>query len=119
MKNKIKIVKINGLKGLLLLAFVLGCLVTGFVLFPSWLCMQTWNFFAGYAAIPAMTLTSGALLWAIIALSLFAVHLQKPMINLGSASKLNEDEMRNFLKTIQENPLSDSSEIDETDAVKK
>ena len=66
MKRNFNVIQINGIKGILLAVFLLGCLVAGFLTFPGWLCMNIWNYISGYFVdMPKMQLVHGVLLWCI------------------------------------------------------
>lgn len=95
MNKKFNIIKINGVKGICLAVFCIGCLIAGFLLFPGWVCMHVWNYFAGFfVQAPLMTLVHGVLLWCIIALSLYALNKGDCIISFGSASAVSPGEER-------------------------
>ena len=102
MKRKFSVIQINGLTGLLLIVFIICCVVAGFILFPSWCCMRAWNFIASYINMPIMQLYHGAMLWAIICLMFFALHKHTNFIRFGSAMPINDEEVKNVLKSIHE-----------------
>lgn len=101
MKKKFNIVKLSGLKGLLLFAFVGACLLTGFLVFPGWVAMNLWNILANFvsaysAQIPQMNLIHGVILWCIIALSIYAVNKGNVCVSFKSVSP-SEEKMRKLI----------------------
>ena len=137
MNKKFNIIRINGFKGLLLALFCVGCLIAGFLIFPGWVCMHVWNYFAGFfAQAPFMNLVHGVLLWCIVALSLYALNNGDFAISLGSASsispneesirevfsKINEKNARNIIlakKHLEEAAKSDNTESEHDDKLLK
>ena len=114
MKNKCTVIQIDGLRGLLILGFVVMCAVAGFIIFPAWCCQHAWNFIAGYVMdMPLMELKHGAMLWLIIALVSYVTLFNKFKIAFVSAkdadmignmrSNMTDDEILNAIeKRIQE-----------------
>ena len=104
MKNKCTVIQIDGLRGLLILGFVIMCVIAGFIIFPAWCCQHAWNFVAGYVLdMPMMELKHGAILWIIIALVSYVTLFNKFKIAFVSAkdagmvngirSNLSDDEI--------------------------
>lgn len=105
MNKKFNIIKINGFKGLMFAIFCIGCLAAGFLIFPGWICMHIWNYFAGFfIQAPVMTLVHGILLWCILALSVYALNKGDVAISFGSASAVspNEERIREVFNKISE-----------------
>ncbi len=110
MKNKCTVIQIEGLKGLLILGFVVMCAIAGFIIFPAWCCQHAWNFIAGFVLnMPLMELKHGALLWLIIALILYVTMFSKYKIAFISSNGmppnyrqprtiLNEEEIVNAIE---------------------
>lgn len=104
-KNKFSVIKINGLKGMALVVFLIGCFAAGFIIFPGWICMNTWNFIASYFnSMPHMELLHGCLLWAIIALAFYALNSDIFSISFGSATPrpLPEERIKEIINQINE-----------------
>lgn len=105
MKRNFNVIKIDGFKGLMMAAFVVCCLVAGFLSFPGWVCMHIWNFTAEYfPQMPQMTLLHGIMLWAIIALSFYALNKGNFSISFGSSRPMpaNDERLKDILRKIQE-----------------
>lgn len=95
MNKKFNVIKLSGFKGVLLILFLIGCLGAGFLIFPGWICMNIWNFVSSFAAsymyeIPRMNITHGMILWAIIALSAYALNKNNFCISFKSFSPSEE-----------------------------
>ena len=72
-----KIVQINGFKGIVVAIFMSVCLFAGFVLFPGEVAMFLWNkYLASMYMLPVLNVFQGILLWGMIAVS-FAIVTQK------------------------------------------
>ena len=102
MKKKFNVIQINGFTGICLVIFLLGCAVTGFLLFPSWCCMSGWNFVAKILNFPTMNIYHGALLWFIICLSLFASYQGRSPLKFGHISSTSPQGLKETLKKMQE-----------------
>ena len=105
MKRNYNIIKISGFKGILFAVFVVGCLIAGFLTFPSWVCMHIWNYISGFiSGMPQMTLLHGAILWCIIALSIYALNQGNFSISFGGVSQVppNEARIKEILNQIHE-----------------
>ena len=75
MKRNFKVITINGIRGIFAVIFLVMGLIAGFVISPSWLCMTLWNHFvAASGSVAQMSLWQGLMMWAIIALSLYALN---------------------------------------------
>ncbi len=107
MNKNFNIIKITGFKGLLIVLFLICCFAAGFMIFPGWICMNAWNFIAGFFMdMPRMTLLHGSILWLIIALSLYALNKGNFSVSFGSAAPLpmanNEERIKEIIKKINE-----------------
>ena len=84
MNKGFKIIKINGFRGLLMALFVVGCTLTGFIVFPAWILSKLWNhILAAMTTLPTITLVQGAILWAIIALMIYQFTSRRFSIGFG------------------------------------
>ena len=102
MKRNMKIIQINGFRGLLLGAFVLTCTIAGFVAFPGLVTKEVWNFLAEpIAMIPAISLIGGILLWSIILFSFFMFKKNKFIVSFNSPQNLSDDEFRLMMSDME------------------
>ena len=99
MKRNAKIIQINGLRGIVMAMFIITCLVAGFVIFPGFVAMHTWNLFATF--IPKLNIYQGVLLWAIIAFILFVINKQTFSVSFASPKELNDEEMNILMERIK------------------
>lgn len=127
MKNKCTVIQINGLRGLLIVGFVIMCIIAGFIIFPAWCCQHAWNFIASYIIdMPIMELKHGAILWLIIALISYVTMFGKfkvafvpaKDVELRNRPNISDDEiLRELEKRICER--RDSVETLDKDELKK
>lgn len=95
MKKNINIIQINGVKGILYLAFIGCCLAAGFGWFPGWCSMKLWNIAAShFGQIPAIGILQGMLLWGIIAASYFIFRKNKLVVCMKASEGLSEEELK-------------------------
>ncbi len=105
MKRNFNVIRINGFKGLVIAAFVVGCLVAGFLIFPGWVCMNIWNYVSGFFyQMPSMQMIHGIMLWAIIALSAYALNKGNFSVSFGTSVPMpaNEERIKEIIKRINE-----------------
>ena len=92
-----KIVQINGFRGLLVAAFMGVCLVAGFVFFPGIMAMKLWNHFL--TGFPVLNVFQGILLWGMVAICYFILFSQKEMpVSLKSVSGLSDRELDKIME---------------------
>ncbi len=106
MNKRFNVIRINGIKGLLIAAFIVGCLIAGFLVFPGWVCKGLWNFAAGYfTQMPQMNMLHGIMLWCIIALSLYALNQGNFAISIGHSVPVprNDERIKEILRQLNEN----------------
>lgn len=117
MKKNLRVIQINGFRGLFLTFFVISCLIAGFIAFPAFLLMNIWNFLAvETASFPVINFYEGVLLWGIIILSIFAFCKKKFIVSFNAQQELNENELKNVvsrIKEINENKHTKNEEIKE------
>lgn len=103
MNKNYKVITIHGVRGVLAIVFAVLGLVAGFVISPGWACMKLWNkFIAESGMISTMNIYQGILLWAIIALSLYALNNNKSIIGFGSYSGLSPEQIKNIINRKKE-----------------
>lgn len=100
MNKKMKVITINGVRGLFMAAFIVFGLISGFIISPGWVCMTLWNNFAvNNFAVSPMNLYQGLLMWAVIALSMYAINNKRSLIGFGSyPAKLSNEQIKEIIK---------------------
>lgn len=102
MKKNLKVVQINGFRGLILLFFIISCLIAGFIAFPAFLSMNLWNYLAEKTgSFPIINFFAGVLLWAIIAFSLFLFSKRKFIVSFKSKHELSSEELDEVFSKIK------------------
>lgn len=89
-----KIIQIEGFKGLINAAFIGICLFAGFVVFPGLVAMHLWNKYlaAGYM-FPVLNTVQGVLLWGIVAISYCILTKNKMAISFKEAPQLTDSDL--------------------------
>ena len=99
MKNRLNVIKINGFSGMFVAALLIGCVIEGVIIFPSKMLMHLWNYIALYVNnMPTMTLIHGVILWAIIALSTYAILRDKSPISYHSPNVISDEDIREIIE---------------------
>ena len=104
MKNKFNVIQIKGFTGIFIAIFLIGCLIEGAIFFPSKILMHSWNYIAHFIDnMPTMNLLHGVILWAIIALSTFALLKDKKPISYESPSMsmITDADIKKFIEQTQ------------------
>lgn len=94
-----KIIQIDGIRGLITAAFIGVCLFAGFVLFPGWVAMNLWNKYLVVPYLfPALNLLQGVLLWAIVAISYCIVSKKGLAVSFKNSPELSDDELKSIIQ---------------------
>lgn len=102
-KNNVRVIQINGLRGLLLTFFMISCLVAGFIAFPAFLTMHIWNYFlAKSVSLPMINFSQGVLLWAIIVISAFLFNKKKFIVSFSAEQELSDNQVQNIVSKVKE-----------------
>lgn len=102
MKRNVRVIQINGIRGLLLAVFVTTCLIAGFVVFPAFLTMHIWNYLAiTSGSFPTINFYQGILLWAIITFSIYIFNKKKFIVSFNSQQELTDDELKDVISKIK------------------
>ena len=110
MNKNFKVITINGIRGIITLVFIVIGLIAGFIISPGWACMKIWNHvFENSNTISTMNLFEGIILWAIIALVLYALNNRRPLIGFGSYPKLTPEQIREILRRAKNSEMFNSS----------
>ncbi len=95
------IIEIRGIRGLIVAGMVCCCLFAGFVVFPGWICMLTWDYISEYSAIPAIGLFQGVLLWGILVASYFTFAKRKVLVCFKSPKGLSDEELKKVFENVK------------------
>ncbi len=102
MKRNLKVLQINGFRGLLIALFTVSCLIAGFIAFPAFLTMNTWNYLSiTTSSVPQINFAEGTLLWAIIIFSLFVFNKKKFIVSFNTKQELTDDEVQEVVAKIK------------------
>ncbi|MFA7658900.1 MAG: hypothetical protein WCY19_05660 [Candidatus Gastranaerophilaceae bacterium] len=102
MKRNLRVLQINGLRGLFLTLFIISCIIAGFIVFPAFLTMNVWNYLAvKTGSFPSISFGGGALLWAIITFSIYVFNKRKFIVSFNAQQELTEDEVREVVSKIK------------------
>ena len=98
MKRNFKVITINGIRGILAVIFIALGLIAGFLISPAWVCMTVWNHYLSDSTIVGtMNIYHGLLLWAIIALTLYALNGKNQLIGFGNYPSLSREQIRDIV----------------------
>lgn len=95
-----KIIQIDGIKGLITAAFMGVCLFAGFVLFPGQVAMTLWNkYLVSSFMFPTLDLLQGVLLWGIVAISYCIVSKKGLAVSFKNTPEISDDELDAIIKS--------------------
>lgn len=94
-----KIIQIDGIRGLVTSLFIGVCLFAGFVVFPGLVAMHYWNkYLVNLFMFPMLNLFQGVLLWAIVAISYFILSKKGLAVSFKNTPELSDEELDMILK---------------------
>ena len=89
-----KIIQIEGIKGLLTATYMLICLFAGFIMFPGMVAMNLWNkYLATTYMFPVLNLLQGILLWLIISITFCILTKNTFSISYKTTKPLSDAEL--------------------------
>ena len=87
-----KVVKIDGFKGIFAAVFMGVCLFAGFVIFPGMVAMHLWNkYLVNLFMFPVLNLLQGVLLWGIVAITTFILAKDEMPISFQETKGLSDN----------------------------
>ncbi len=99
-----KIVQINGFRGLVVATFMCICLFAGFVIFPGQVAMFLWNkYLAPNYMLPILNVFQGVLLWGMIAVSYVIVTKKDFAVSFKEAKNLSDSEFDMIMRRANTN----------------
>ncbi len=100
-RNKLRVIQISGIRGILSAIFVVACLIAGFVGFPSLMLNKLWNHFAETTGVmPYINMFQGLVLWGILAVSYLILN-KKQRYLVAFEPKTNRREIRDIINEIK------------------
>jgi len=94
-----KIIQIDGIKGLITVAFVALGLFSGFIVSPGFVAMYLWNkYLAAAYLLPQINLFQGILLWAIAVIVYFILTKDGFAVSFGSTKELSDEELNAIIQ---------------------
>lgn len=95
-----KIIQIDGIKGLVTALFIGVCTFAGFVIFPGQVAMTLWNkYLASSFMFPTLNLMQGVLLWGIAAISYCIVSKKGFAVTFKNTPELSDEELDAIMKS--------------------
>jgi hypothetical protein len=95
-----KIIQIDGIRGLITAAFVGVCLFAGFVMFPGLVAMSLWNkYLVNLYMFPVINIFQGVLLWGMCAISYSIITKNKFALSFRNTPELSEEELNSIIKS--------------------
>lgn len=117
MNKNFKVITINGIRGVLAAIFIVLGLIAGFIISPGWVCMHLWNhIFEDSNTVALMNIYQGVMLWAIIALSLYALNNKKALIGFGSYQGLSPEQIKDLMARAKQ---SEAKMMNDIEAINK
>ena len=93
-----KIIQINGFRGLMMAAFIGAGLISGFVACPGIIMMRLWNHFLTPYGMPVLDAFQGVLLWVIVALTYYILTKGYMPVSFASPDKITDAELDMIMK---------------------
>ncbi len=102
MRKNLKVIQINGFRGICMALAILTCLIAGFVAFPGLVLMFAWNFISNKTMlIPQLGIIQGVLLWGIIVVSYMILKKRHVMVSFKTPTELSEEELDEVMERIK------------------
>lgn len=100
-----KIVRIDGIKGLINALFICAGLIAGFVIAPGYLAMHLWNkYLVNLLQFPTLNHLQGVLLWGIVAITYCILSKEGFAVYFKDApNELSEEEINSIVKNAEIN----------------
>ena len=93
-----KIIQINGFRGLMMAAFIGAGLISGFVACPGIIMMRLWNHFLVPYGMPVLDAFQGVLLWVMVALTYYILTKGYMPVSFASPDKISDAELDMIMK---------------------
>lgn len=94
-----KIVQIDGVKGVITAVFMGACLFSGFVLCPGYVAMSLWNkYLVNLYMFPTLNLFQGVLLWGIAVITYCILSKKGFAISFKNTPELSDAELNSIIQ---------------------
>lgn len=94
-----KIVQIDGVKGVITAVFMGACLFSGFVLCPGYAAMSLWNkYLVNLYMFPTLNLFQGVLLWGIAVITYCILSKKGFAISFKNTPELSDSELNSIIQ---------------------
>lgn len=101
-KNKMRVIQISGLRGIISAIFIVACLIAGFVGFPTVVLENLWNKLADITGIlPYINAFQGLILWGILSVSYIIINKKQRYLTVFEPKQRNPKEIRDIIKEIK------------------
>ena len=95
-----KIVQIDGFKGLISAVFIGACLFAGFVISPGYVAMTLWNkYLVSAYMFPQLNLIQGILLWAIVVITYCILTKGGFAVSFKNTPELSDEELDSIIRS--------------------
>ncbi len=102
MRKNLRVIQINGFRGICLALAILACLIAGFIVFPGLVVMTAWNFISAKTMlIPPLGIIQGVLLWGIMVVSYMIIKKRHVMVSFKTPTELSDEELDEVMERIK------------------
>lgn len=99
MKKNLRVIQINGFRGIFLMIFIACCLIAGFIGFPGLVAMHIWNYLSvETGSFAQINLFQGILLWGIAIMSIFIFNKRKFIVSFNVPQELSEAQVKDVMR---------------------
>lgn len=109
MRKNLRVIQINGFRGLLMAVFVVCCLIAGFIIFPAFVSMNAWNYLSvKTGSFPVINFYQGLLLWGIIVFSVYIFNKRKFIVSINAPQELTDEEVKDVVSRFKAQSFNSS-----------
>ena len=101
MKRNLRVIQINGIRGIITACLIGACLIAGFVCFPGYVAMNIWNFVAAKIMAPTLGLLQGIVLWGIITVSYLIIKKHRFVVSFKAPDDLSDEELMQVMNKLE------------------
>lgn len=108
-RNKLRVIQISGIRGILSAIFVVTCLIAGFVGFPALVLTKMWNTFL--PSMPEINMLQGLILWGILAITYIILNKKGKYIMAFEPKTVQPNEIKDIIREIKAQKIKEAQEI--------